>query len=462
MSLRSFSALSILLAAATFSFGSGAAPEAPPRDPQRPTLVTGAVERVADGVRVGSDGAEWVMPGGSRVTASLGAELRVLGVPQPVVLAGNKKVPGYTVLVRSGLVRAHVPGNGKSAVILAAPKNTSLLVFSGQGSVVAGRQVAVANAGGVASVGSGGEPFRALEPGTVEVVEGGTGVRRPLVAPPSLLRGSFVVISHGADASLGEIAWDPVPEADGYRVELHDAASGGVVARTRVGEARLAPGFARMPPGKYTLSVASVDRTGLESGKPAEQPVGAIGLALPAGGYVDGSGIVRFPAGSSLALSNVEGVEMTYGSARLFVATPPKLELLAGEPRLVRFRMSGSVLDSPVWLVPRDARARIEFGPKAPRWPDAPLEIRIRVEDARGQAAPDFIQARPRVLVGLDRADVTFSRRGEWLRGVLPAQKGKGPWVVRVEVEDQNGIALGRDFVEIVGATSPPRSKKGS
>lgn len=449
MNHRPFPTASLLLALLTLAGASSAAPN-PAADPKRPTLVSGATQSIAGAVKAGAEGAEWVLPGGSTLTASPGAELRVLGVPQPVVL-GTKKVPGYTVLLRSGHVKARVPDSGKSAVVLSAPRQTSVLVTSGETSVVAGPLVAVANAQGASSVGSGGQSFRPLQPGTLEVVEGGGSVRRALVAAPTELRGAFVLVSYGDEATFGEVGWSGASDASGYRVELRDASTARVVLRTTAGEARLPAGFARLSPGKYLLSVASIDRTGLES-KPTEQPVRVIGLTLPAGGYVDDAGAVRFPAGTSLPLSNAEGVEMTYGGATLFVSAPHALELLRPEPRLVRFRIAGNPAESQLWLVPRDTRARIAFGPKAPHWPGSPLEIRIRVEDSRGKLAPSFIEARPRVSVGVERADVEFSRQGEWLRGVLPAQRGKGPWVVRVEVEDQSGIALGRDFVEVAGA----------
>jgi hypothetical protein len=45
---------------------------------------------------------------------------------------------------------------------------------------------------------------------------------------------------------------------------------------------------------------------------------------------------------------------------------------------------------------------------------------------------------------------------------VLPQPTGKGPWVVRVEVEDQHGISLGRDFIEIASAPSKEKAGGGS
>jgi hypothetical protein len=110
----------------------------------------------------------------------------------------------------------------------------------------------------------------------------------------------------------------------------------------------------------------------------------------------------------------------------------------------------GDHFEAKLWLVPRQVRARVEFGPKVPVWPHDQLEIRVRVEEVNASgaiAAADEVRAR--VLLGLEPVDVAFVRDGNILRGVLPPQSGKGPWVVRVEVQDQTGTELGRDFIEV-------------
>jgi hypothetical protein len=115
----------------------------------------------------------------------------------------------------------------------------------------------------------------------------------------------------------------------------------------------------------------------------------------------------------------------------------------------VRFRVPGNPSEGKLWLVPRQIRARVEFGPAVPTWPRDALEIRVRVEEVNAPSSADAIEVRPRVLLGVEPVQVSFVRHGNVLRGVLPPQAGKGPWVVRVEVEDQSGAELGRDFIEV-------------
>jgi hypothetical protein len=60
------------------------------------------------------------------------------------------------------------------------------------------------------------------------------------------------------------------------------------------------------------------------------------------------------------------------------------------------------------------------------------------------------------VKLGIEPIEVTFSRQGNRLVGVVPPPAKPGPWVLRVEVKDQFGALLGRDFLEIAKAPAAP------
>ncbi|HEV8549296.1 MAG TPA: hypothetical protein VGQ57_09710, partial [Polyangiaceae bacterium] len=170
----------------------------------------------------------------------------------------------------------------------------------------------------------------------------------------------------------------------------------------------------------------------------------------PPGGFIDAGGTLYFSPGSRLGLAHMEGVEMSFGRSGEFGVAPPWIDLLRDEPRLFSFRAAGAgsqAATTELFLVPRRARARVEFGPRTPSWPGKPLEISVKVQDnLRATAAAD---ANPVVTVGVEPVAVKFRREGESLKGELPPQAGPGPWVVRVVVKDPNGLELGRDFVEI-------------
>jgi hypothetical protein len=413
----------------------------------RPTLELGALLPTATGVRVGADGAEWALPGGARIIAQADAELRIIGKPQRLDLGTRRRVATYTVMLHSGRIRAVIPEGATSAVIVSAPRKASVLVASGEAGVTAGSDVAIANAHGVTSVGTGGRAFRELPPGTVEIVGGG---RHQLLDSPPTLVGPSVLLAHDSQVELGGFELAPVSGASAYRVELRDQKTARLIVRKEMQAPSIPAGLARLGPGAYSLRVTSVDASGFESRLPLERPVNVVRLALPAGAFVDAGGAVHFAPGSRLELERIEGVEMRYGHTGDFVAAPASIELLRSEPRLVAFR-AGSGLASDLWLVPRKLRAAIVFGSQAPRWPGAPLEIKVRVEDSSPDptAAADVV---PSVSVGVEPVEVEFKADGGWLRGVLPPRPGPGPWVVRVEVKDHRGRELGRDFVEVVAA----------
>ena len=411
-----------------------------------PTLVLGAVLPTASGVKAGAEGAEWALPGGTRVVASADAELRVIAKAQHLAFAGRKDVPVYTVLLKSGSVRAIVPPAATSAIIVAAPKKASVIVASGEASVIADTQVAVANHQGSTSVGVDGQAFRSLPGGTVEVLGGG---RHALLAAPASAGVRSVVFAQDGRAELGAFSFAAVDGARAYRVELRDTKTGRLVTRAETQATNVPAGFAELDPGGYTLRLAAVDEAGFESARPLERSVQVVGLGLPAGGYMDPQGAVVVPPGSRVVLAGSPGLEIGFGQGT-FVPAPPSLELLRSEPRFVVFRAAGAADSAELWLVPRKARAQIEFGQRAPRWPGEPLPISVRIDGQNGPA--EWANVKPTVSVGVEPVAVEFKRDGEWLRGSLPARPGVGPWVVRVEVKDRTGLELGRNFIEVAGA----------
>jgi hypothetical protein len=424
----------------------------------RPRLVLGSAPDHGGVREVGSDGAEWAFPGGGRVIAEPGSSVVILKGSQKLNL-GNGIVPAYSVAVKSGSVRVRVPDPKRSALIVAAPRKVIAVVASGEAVVVAREQeVAVANTEGRTLVSVGAGRHQSLEAGTLMALDRNGPTRRALLPSPTAAGGNTVVLAYDATAPLGEFGWAPVPDAAGYRVELRRATTNDLVKRQVLSQPRLPLGFATLEPGGYTVRVVSLDRSGVESARPLERAVSVVKVTLPEGGYRDETGAVRFPPGTKLSLGHVEGVEMTYGNAQSYFPAPAELELTRAEPRVVRFKSGDDAGGVTLLLLPRTAKAEVQFGPRAPRWPGEMLAIRVRLSEPGGEKAPTWIEARPKVTVGVDPVPVEFTSDGGWLTGALPAQPGPGPWVVRVEVADQHGFELGRDFVEV--STAKPAKPK--
>jgi hypothetical protein len=99
------------------------------------------------------------------------------------------------------------------------------------------------------------------------------------------------------------------------------------------------------------------------------------------------------------------------------------------------------------------------------RWPGENAQIQIKLASSNGGPPPTWIKPRMRVRLGVDELDVSWAQQGDSWLAQVPPQPGVGPWVLRIEVEDQYGHSIGRDFVEIAArvvvpiAPAPPRAK---
>ncbi|HEX7669041.1 MAG TPA: hypothetical protein VF395_05645, partial [Polyangiaceae bacterium] len=171
--------------------------------------------------------------------------------------------------------------------------------------------------------------------------------------------------------------------------------------------------------------------------------------------YIGSDGAIRIVDPEPIALRHVDGLIATYGSAQGWIPAPPVATLFRGDDTIVRLRDPRDTESFAIRLLPRHVGLRVQAGPKNVTWPGEPVAITI---DASDDALPSGVELRPTVTLGVDPVPVEFHREGRHLSASLDLPPGvaSGPWVVRVEVEDQFGHSLGRDFVE-VGVRPPPR-----
>ena len=127
---------------------------------------------------------------------------------------------------------------------------------------------------------------------------------------------------------------------------------------------------------------------------------------------------------------------------------------------MVSSRVPGSLFPTSARLRTRDVYARVAIGPSRAVWPKDPIAIEVELKTKGGQGIPDFLELKPEVTLGIEPLEVAFTREGNRLVGMVPPSDRPGPWVLRVEVKDQFGALLGRDFLEIARApAAPPESK---
>ena len=138
---------------------------------------------------------------------------------------------------------------------------------------------------------------------------------------------------------------------------------------------------------------------------------------------------------------------------------PDEIVMPSGEPMNLHVRQAGDTRLLSARVMAHQVMALVSVGPKLVRWPGDNVRIEVSITGPEGRRAPTWIEPRFRVLLGIDELDVEWTRRDGKFVAEVPPQAGDGPWVVRVEVQDQYGHALGRDFVEIAPAPLAPAAQ---
>jgi hypothetical protein len=147
--------------------------------------------------------------------------------------------------------------------------------------------------------------------------------------------------------------------------------------------------------------------------------------------------------------TNTTGLEMTNSAAGRSFTVNQSASLYHNSTTLVGFRMPGSYDVTTARLEPRKVYADVQIGPKRALWPRDSVSISIRLKSSAGGTIPPALQVVPRVSIGLEPLALSFEREGDVLHAVVPPSTRPGPWVVRVDVDDQFGVPLGHDFLEI-------------
>jgi hypothetical protein len=293
-----------------------------------------------------------------------------------------------------------------------------------------------------------GNDWKPLAGGVVRSF-GGTTTEQPVPAAPALRVDKPMLMALGGTASTQVRA---VPDKNVahrelvlYRVEGNNRAK--LKQLEWRDEAQQLPA---MTPGRYELQARATDRFGVESPASAPLTVRVVGAQLPEGARLVGDTILLGRTGR-VKLIGAEGLESSYGRANLFVPAPKDVGLARGDSTLLRLRVPGTKEELGIKMEPRSLRAEVAIGPKTARWPGEALQVSVKLFDHHGKPVTDPLKTKPRVFVNVDQVQPQWTHSGNtYTTKVAPSSKG-GPWVVRVEVSDDFGEQVGRDFIELGG-----------
>lgn len=419
--------------------------------PQRPRVVAGDGVRAHGYFTAGASGAVFALPGDARIELDPGASVKIFAAAQRLKMPEGYAVPTWSVSVRSGRVHAWVAQPKQAAVLLTVSERFSTVVSRGAGMLLVDeREVTAVNVTGVSHTIVSGR-WQALEEGTLRSLEPGdpTPVTQATLSPSSISAGRRLWVSTSQRVAVDSLEWTPVSGAADYTVALRR--SGGEepmhVLTTR--ELRLPAPLGPLEPGQYSVAVRANDARGVPGRWSQPVPLRVVGVELPAGAYVSSSGGIHLVSGQQVHFTHTDGLELIYTGATRYVPANSRVPLHRGERTLVSFREPGSSDTANAWLEPRALEAEVRLGPAAARWPEDDVEVSIQLQATSRGAPLNLLEPRPKVTVGVDVVDVAWRWEGSHLRGTVPRQAGEGPWVIRVEVEDQFGLPLGRNVLEV-------------
>jgi hypothetical protein len=203
-----------------------------------------------------------------------------------------------------------------------------------------------------------------------------------------------------------------------------------------------------LAPGAYHVSVGAADRWGVVA-MSSSFDMRVLGVEVPEGARRVQDALEIGPH-QRIHLSDPKGLELSYGTASHFVPAPNEVGLARGQATLVRLREAGHQDELAFKLVPRDVHADIAIGPSMARWPRDTVKIRIALRHGDGRLVTS---ASPKVTtevhVNTEVVPVKWVRNGNVLECDLAPPSDKGPWAVRVRVQDEIGEEIGWSFLEV-------------
>lgn len=416
-----------------FAVALGGSAGAEPADKSSPDL------RQVGTYTIGSEALTQELGGHVTATVDAGTRLRVSRDIQ-VELAPNKAATRCAnIELLSGRIELHVPdGNPPpNSVMVQTPSGVSAIPLGGNSVVAASEKgSAVANVEGKVLVGSGSN-WQQLKPGsTRSFARGAAAATHGIVGVPSLrARDALLLAPSGFGAST-----EVTVQGEGMvRFEL--SVSKANVGHERILETTGAPvTLTDLTPGRYQVIARGFDQWGISKGQSEPAHIDVLSYELPKDAHV-ANGVVYLLPGQRIRLHGSTDLEMTYGEkTQLFVPVPLDIGLGAMRKQVARIRVKGSQVEARLPMASRPFVASAEINPKAVRFPNDLVQVRVHLTDTWGQPLPRAAGVKKRLTVNSRRVNVRWRVDRGTLVANLPPQSGAGPWTVRIALQDQFGV----------------------
>lgn len=422
-----------LQAATAFGSNSTTKTRSPDAAGEVKKLSGGAVLRISPGTRVEFERAVRLQLGPASAPKTLTHTIRLISGRVEVDLPeGKSKTPATAVLIRAPHKISAVAKGGRS-IVIAAPSRVTVAAVRGEMLAAHGNQWRPVGSGIVREFAAGGAPLD----------------HAVIAAPQVSLSAPLAFHIAGASAEATPTATaTPVPRAAGYDFGIWKMQGNGRVLLRRLRSEGPTLELPSLEPGSYGISARALEPSGLESNDSELVPLRVVGAELPLGAKLVEGGVLLRPH-QRITLHGTEGVEISYGQVPHFVPAPGTIGLIRGQPTLVRLRAAGTQGELALALEPKTIHADIQIGPPRALWPQDQVSVSVRLTDGRGRPLLATDEVQPIVHVNLTEVPLDWKRKDNLLTTVVPHPAEAGPWVVRVEVKDETGVLVARDFLEV-------------
>jgi hypothetical protein len=400
-----------------------------------------------------------VLVEGARLQLEPGTKLRFgRTFKLPMGPGADSAIPTRVLMLDAGWMEASLTAE-KFALFVEMPRKLRSLLLGGDMTAIAREERSTAAATGKVLVAlDDGWKWKRLPEGSLQIVSNvrPDGYRRevlPAGAAPVLSR-SLMLSGGGTDSST-ILAWPALSSAVGYEVQLRSGTA--VVRSERTKEPRLT--LTDLAPGQYQVTVRGVDDSGIFGSPSPPAALNVVGLEVPRTSSVSPGGAVRLQANQRVTLIGAEGLQVAYLGLDEFLPAPKSVGLVARRPISLVLRHPESGETVRLDLEPLTVRANIQFARHPHSWPEEGLEIAVKLSDEHGDTVPENFSVTTKVTVNIQPVEPSWERTGSVLRTRLDRPPGAGPWMVRVDVLDENGASLGMDFSEVGYDTGTARAQ---
>ncbi|MGE0321157.1 MAG: hypothetical protein AB7S68_02580 [Polyangiaceae bacterium] len=398
---------------------------------------------------------------GARVTlhpfAGRPARVRLMSDRQRMLIDGKMRVLAM-LYVDQGRVEVNTSGADAHVLLFSSHRGIAVSYGGRMEALVEGEYASFANrAGNVLT--STGRRYSPLAPNRIKSFNSAIpeGAESSLLAAPRAVSAERQLYAVTREpAQLGGLHWSPAEKAKGFEVSL----TGSDVRYTvETSEPTLESVPVPLRPGSYQTVVSAIDGFGHRGIASAPLPIRVVGVELPPGAYVDAKGVIRLGERQAMHFTAAEGLRLTQGARRPYTDAESAIGLLNDQPTYVHLRLPETNELLTAKLAPRGIVAQVRLTPRLAAWPKDDVKVRVELKDTDGGSVPSFIQPKLSATLGVDPLALNWRREGEAYVAKVPKPDTRGPWVVRVQVDDQYGIELGRDVLEIVQSTPKTKSK---